>query len=406
MNTEPTEKRKGIIQFPKDKIRCLETACHGNNRIGRLLDYFIYGANLEAERHGLEESCKVVTLIRKQKDIFEKLNFNISRKTFIGYIRLLNEWGYVSSEPYGKVFTVNGEAIQAALDTPPDEKSCSVVVKKPKVVDSEKVVLEQKVVELQQKVEVLEQKVVKLQHFVEEISTLQHGIRPLPESDEGHHFSPTSNYSNISNRTSSSIEPTDKPTASTLQENQSPLPVSQEENQSPYQEKEETQEPQPSEKQATKGKRSKKTSIPQNELSKLDEPILSEKAKAVWDVWLKMPWNKIVPKLTTIATGHCETLALVEFSEEILWKVVNYARKNDKNGFYDGRGIQLGDIVREYPKWSNEQITRDSHIISFPSESQRSAEVAPRPSFIVSEEKKQRNIERLRASVAAMATKE
>lgn len=88
------------------------------------------------------------------------------------------------------------------------------------------------------------------------------------------------------------------------------------------------------------------------------EPIISEKARAVWNIWLKMPWNKIEPKLTETAAKHCEDLSKVDLTEEILWQVINYARKNDKNGFYNGRAIQLGDIVREYPKWSNTQHTQ------------------------------------------------
>ena len=358
---QPPEKRKGIIQFPKDKMRSLEAACYGNSRIGRLLDYFIYGANLEAERHGLEESCKVVTLTRKQKDIFEKLNFNISRKTFIGYIHLLNEWGYVSSEPYGKVFTVNGEAIQTAIDNPPAEKSCNVVVKKQKVVDPEKVVLEEKVVILQQKVEVLEEKVVKLQLFVEEITTLQHGIPPAAESDEGHNFSPTSNYSNIRVITSScSSEQTDETTASqSLQEHA--LPEKKEP--PPHKQTEDASIPiadVTTEKRTNRSRKRNTEPLAQKPLPKLEEPYISEKGRTVWDVWLKMPWNKIAPPLTRVAVSHCETLATIDFSEDVLWKVINYARKNDNNGYYGGRAIQLGDVVREYPKWSNAQHTQGS----------------------------------------------
>jgi len=115
----------------------------------------------------------------------------------------------------------------------------------------------------------------------------------------------------------------------------------------------------------TRNRRSKKKTgntepLSQKPLPELvkQEPNLSEKAREVWNIWLKMPWNKIAPKLTDTAAKHCEDLAKVEFTEEILWKVINYARKNDKNGFYDGRAIQLGDIVREYSKWSNMHHTQ------------------------------------------------
>lgn len=206
-------KRKGIVQFPeKGKARCLDAICYGNSRIADLLDYFIYGANLEAGYQDLDESCKVVTITRKHKDILEKLNFNLSRKTLIRYLDLLNEWGYVSSQPYAKDFTVNGDKIQEAIAKPPqkparapreprtaaDQKSCNVVdLQLSKVVEE----LQQKVVNLQLKVVELQQNVVNLQQKVDILSTLQPALDPLVESAGGHNFDPYSNNSNNNNIT-------------------------------------------------------------------------------------------------------------------------------------------------------------------------------------------------------------
>lgn len=91
------------------------------------------------------------------------------------------------------------------------------------------------------------------------------------------------------------------------------------------------------------------------------EPPLSEKARVVWNIWLKMPWNKIAPKLTETAAKHCETLASVEITEEIMFKVKNFAtsKKNDLKGFYQGKAWQLGNVVVEYPKWESAQMSTE-----------------------------------------------
>lgn len=81
------------------------------------------------------------------------------------------------------------------------------------------------------------------------------------------------------------------------------------------------------------------------------EPVLSEKARAVWKVWLQMPWNKIEPDLTETAAKHCEKLSTVEMTVEIMLKIRNFAKKNDNNGFYEGKAWTLGNVVSEYPKW-------------------------------------------------------
>lgn len=253
MNTEQPKKRKSIVQFPeRGKARCLEAICYGNDRIAGLLDYFIYGADLEAEHQKLEEGCKVVTFTRKHKDILEKLKFNISRKTLIRYLDLLDKWGYVSSATYSRIFTVNGDKIQEALANPPRKsprkpratKSCKVENEsEQKVVDLSQEnnpttlqlleiiqKLEQKVVDLEQKVESLQpsnvvdlqlkvvelqQMVVNLQQKVDILSTLQPSLSPLAESDEGHNFDPYSNNSNNHNITVINI-PSNESTPSTI----------------------------------------------------------------------------------------------------------------------------------------------------------------------------------------------
>jgi|SRR5882762_265824 len=94
----------------------------------------------------------------------------------------------------------------------------------------------------------------------------------------------------------------------------------------------------------------------QKPLPKLEEPALSEAGRRVWDIWLDMPWNKgIPPKLTETAAQHCETLSKVEISKDIIFKVLNFAKKNDRNGFYEGKSKELGHVVSEYSRWKSAQ---------------------------------------------------
>lgn len=111
-------------------------------------------------------------------------------------------------------------------------------------------------------------------------------------------------------------------------------------------------------KRSTKKKSSNGENPKQKELPHQEEPHISGKAKEVWDLWLKMPWNKLRPPLTETAAKHCENLATVDITETILWEIIRYIRDNDNNGYYKKRAIQLGDLVREYPKWSNAQHTQ------------------------------------------------
>ena len=84
------------------------------------------------------------------------------------------------------------------------------------------------------------------------------------------------------------------------------------------------------------------------------ESIDLQGARRVWDIWLDMPWNKAIPpKLTETAAKHCETLSQVEISKDIIFKVLNFAKTNDRNGFYDGKSKELGHVVSEYSRWKS-----------------------------------------------------
>lgn len=94
----------------------------------------------------------------------------------------------------------------------------------------------------------------------------------------------------------------------------------------------------------------------QKPLPKLEEPTMSDEARAVWNVWIDMPWNKAIPpKFTVTAAEHCETLSKVPITQDIMFKVRNFATKNDRNGFYKGKSWELGHVVSEYSRWKSAQ---------------------------------------------------
>jgi hypothetical protein len=183
----------------KDKPRRLEGACYGNAKAGSLLDYFAYGVEKEIDYGRQDEGCKVVTLQRIHKDIMEKLPFNVCEKTLIRLLNLLNEWGYVTSEPYSRDFTVYGEKIQEGLKNPPKrperpyydrhpqkdskDKGCTSTTLQP---SEEKVVVSTNVVEVNKKVVTLQDKVVELQQKVDTFTTLQPHLEALVELYEAH----------------------------------------------------------------------------------------------------------------------------------------------------------------------------------------------------------------------------
>jgi uncharacterized protein YeeX (DUF496 family) len=444
---QPQNKPRKFIELPgKNKDRTLEAACYGNSRLGSLLDYFIYGANLEAERRNLDESCKVVTLTRKHKDIFDtlkKLKFNISRKTFIRYIGLLNQWGYVLSQPYGKTFEVCAEPILNAVNNPPQkddiQKSCNVVDEKSKVVDEEKVTLRKKVEELQKKVEEGDKKVYLLQQKVDLLSHLQHlepYVEQLVKLAQSTQENPYSNYTsnnlvitkNVpigttdetaklpeqedkqeindanttpsltsarptdtnmgSNRNGNSDRNADNSTSSSNKRDNKTIeqmtslivnPTTKENSTGSGSSEDTAKEEKnniggmTTRKRKYRQKTSETVEGPSQEpLPGIKEPKLSEEAKQVWDIWCDMPWNKgVQPKLTKTAADHCETLAKVGITREIMFKVRNFARskKNYPDGRYEGKAWFLGHVVIEYPKWKSAQMCeeddKESNILSF-----------------------------------------
>lgn len=210
-----------LVQFPdKEKVTrfvrpSLEAACHGNERIASVLNYFLYESVKEAKKQGLEKGCKVVIFARKHQDITDRLNFPLSRKTLIRYLDLLNEWEYVTSERYQKTFIVNHEKIQEAINNPPtkpvkyqwlQEKRCKVEYLQPSESCTDTTLEDpKKVVELQQKVEWLQEKVVELQQKVDIFTTLQPYLEawiqaagaPVSESLRIYHNNPDSSSSNI-----------------------------------------------------------------------------------------------------------------------------------------------------------------------------------------------------------------
>lgn len=166
-----------------------------------------------------------------------------------------------------------------------------------------------------------------------------------------------------------------------------------------------------------KRKYSKKTSDttegPSQELLPgLKEPNLSEKARRVWDIWCQMPWNQgIKLKLTKTAAEHCEELANVEITVDIMFKVKNFAtsKKNDVKGYYQGKAWQLGNVVKEYPRWRSSQIgnsgdeesSEADNVISFQRKQTKPSQGAVTTAK-VSEEISDRNLKIMLEKVAAM----
>lgn len=109
-----------------------------------------------------------------------------------------------------------------------------------------------------------------------------------------------------------------------------------------------------SSKKSVKVTRQRKTEPLKKTAPKLED--MTPGAQHVWEVWLKMPWNKgVPPKLTSTAIVHCEYLSNVEITEITMFNVRNFAKKNDRTGFYKDKSWELGDVVREYPRWQSAQ---------------------------------------------------
>jgi hypothetical protein len=108
---------KLAVTFPGYSRLSYIAVCRGHERIADLLDFFVYQASLRKDK---QERCNVVTFPCSHKDILEKLPIHLSRKTLISYLDALNAWGYVRSERYGRVYSVDISAIQAAVNHPPE----------------------------------------------------------------------------------------------------------------------------------------------------------------------------------------------------------------------------------------------------------------------------------------------
>lgn len=123
MTQTPQEKQKQptrwLVPFPEKKAvtgHPCRDACNNNAKQGELLLYFLQESSWELDRQGLDESCKVVKFTRSHKDILKRVN--ISEKTLIQFLKQFNTWGFVLSESYGKVFTVQAEPIYQAMYFP------------------------------------------------------------------------------------------------------------------------------------------------------------------------------------------------------------------------------------------------------------------------------------------------
>lgn len=80
---------------------------------------------------------------------------------------------------------------------------------------------------------------------------------------------------------------------------------------------------------------------------------LSPGAQKVYEEWCKMPWFKVKPELTETLAAHCEVAKHYKPTAEIMLKVKNDATsaKNDKKGFYKGKGWNFKFMLNELPQW-------------------------------------------------------
>lgn len=184
---------KWAIDIPSEKLSafgrpCFDAACRGNDRIGRVLNYFVYEASREVERCKMNLSTiegKVVTLQRTHDAMLRTLG-HMSEKTLITYLKKLDTWGYVHSVPYQKVYTVCLGAIEEAIQSPPaiekrirphgatrKKKGCNITTFQPDEMS------EACAGDWQQKVEKLQEKVEKLQEKVDTLQSLFDLLQPF-----------------------------------------------------------------------------------------------------------------------------------------------------------------------------------------------------------------------------------
>lgn len=80
---------------------------------------------------------------------------------------------------------------------------------------------------------------------------------------------------------------------------------------------------------------------------------LSPEAQEVYEEWCKMPWFKTKPELTETLASHLETAKAYKPTADIMLKVKNDATsaKNDRKGFYKGKGWNFKFFLNELPQW-------------------------------------------------------
>jgi hypothetical protein len=95
-------------------------------------------------------------------------------------------------------------------------------------------------------------------------------------------------------------------------------------------------------------------SVASRKPAKVEKTItLSPEAQEVYEEWCKMPWFKVKPELTETLAAHCEVAKHYKPTAEIMLKVKNDATsaKNDKKGFYKGKGWNFKFMLNELPQW-------------------------------------------------------
>ena len=394
MKQQTSQKNKWAVQFPpNEKVtrfgrESLNKACYGNDRIGSLLNYFIYQAGYEIKQQSLPESCNVVVFARKLNEILERLNFDLSKKTLIRYLDLLNEWGYVGSERYQKVYTVNLEAIQTAINTPPDKpkrpaynrnankKSCKSTTLQPTT--NETVELRGKVEELQQKVDYLQQKVDQLHQIVDNLSTLQPLLTPCIQAPGGTQSEPHRNLElhriSIEEGTYGANAPvvTDQHTSSLFPENELP-PLETMEPEPPVSPngsngKNPDKPNKPAGKEKGKGK-GNVTNDPPAAKPKTGLDAHTEQEKAFWALWLNADQNKKVPPpYKDSAFDHIKTLAPQITTQEQMDSLVTFSREKTRKklNLPSLWKIELGNLRNCFSDWDREQQKQNSPPASSP----------------------------------------
>ncbi len=160
----------------------LELACRGNRTMGNILNFLVSRASYIAEK-GKLESCKVVTITADRDAILKAIR--ISEKTFITYLKELNELHYVDAKRYARrEYDVNFEAINEGIKNPPAQKLRGRPKGSKRQCESGSNKCEENtstlqnntstyVSELENKVEVLSEKLKVLQLKVESITTFE-----------------------------------------------------------------------------------------------------------------------------------------------------------------------------------------------------------------------------------------